>query len=141
MSVGTMASLFVGIAVSLLVGLMGVYIGDGMVTGNPSLLHVHHCAKTRPDDLLRLAHWCGLGMTAAGVGFTLLTVGTAAVYGDSLPAWAGSAVILAPAITLCTTGMVTTFASIIHYNGSLLSNVMRKMRPSSSPLERRIEWA
>lgn len=41
MSVGTMASLFVGIAVSLLVGLMGVYIGDGMVTGNPSLLHDH----------------------------------------------------------------------------------------------------
>lgn len=65
MSVGTMASLFVGIAVSLLVGLMGVYIGDGMVTGNPSLLHDHHRAKTRPDDLLRLAHWYGLGMTAA----------------------------------------------------------------------------
>ena len=138
MSVGTMASLFVGIAVSLLVGLMGVYI---LVTGNPSLLHGHHRAKTRPDDLLRLAHWCGLGMTAAGVGFALLTVGTAAVYGDSLPAWAGSAVILAPASTLCTTGMVTTFASIFHYNGSLLSNGMRKMRQSSSPLERRIEWA
>lgn len=118
MSVGTMASLFVGIAVSLLVGLMGVYI---LVTGNPSLLHGHHRAKTRPDDLLRLAHWCGLGMTAAGVGFALLTVGTAAVYGDSLPAWAGNAVILAPAITLCTTGMITIFASIIHYNGSLFS--------------------
>lgn len=118
MSVGTMASLFVGIAVSLLVGLMGVYI---LVTGNPSLLHGHHRAKTRPDDLPRLAHWCGLGMTAAGVGFALLTVGMAAVYGDSLPAWAGSAVILAPVITLCTTGMVTTFASIIHYNGSLFS--------------------
>ena len=139
MSVGTMASLFVGIAVSLLVGLMGAYIGDGMVTGNPSLLHGHHRAKTRPDDLPRLAHWCGLGMTAAGVGFALLMVGTAAVYGDSLPAWAGSAVILA--ITLCTTGMVTTFASIIHYNGSLLSNVMRRMRPSSSPLQRRTKWA
>lgn len=118
MSTGATVSLLVGMAISLLAGLMGVYM---LVTGNPGLLHDYHRATTAPDALPKLARWSGLGLTVTGMGAALPVAHMAAASGGPLLGWAGSAAVLVLAIALFVAGMATTFASIVHYNGSLFS--------------------
>jgi|GEM_PF-3121545 hypothetical protein len=118
MTTGTVVSLVVGSAVSLLIGLMGVYM---LITGKADLLHDYHRETTDPNDLPRLARYSGMGLTILGVGIALITVYTAAISGASLPVWAGDFITLILAIALCITGMVMTFVSIHHFNGSLIS--------------------
>jgi hypothetical protein len=75
MTTGTVVSLVVGSAVSLLIGLMGVYM---LITGKAGLLHDYHRETTDPNDLPRLARYSGMGLTILGVGIALITVYTAA---------------------------------------------------------------
>jgi hypothetical protein len=118
MTTGTSILLVLGLAISLLIGLMGVYM---LVTGKANLLHDYHRAATDPNDLSRLARYSGSGMTILGAGIALVTAYTATASGASLPAWTGSLITLVLAVALCIAGMVVTFVSIHHFNGSLFS--------------------
>ncbi|MBM6989337.1 MAG: hypothetical protein I3I99_07035 [Olsenella umbonata] len=118
MTTGTFISLVLGLAISLLIGLMGVYM---LVTGKTKLLHDYHRATTDPNDLPRLARYSGCGMTILGTGIALITAYTAAASGASLPVWMGSFITLVLGVALCIAGMVVTFVSIHRFNGSLFS--------------------
>lgn len=118
MTTGTFISLVLGLAISLLIGLMGVYM---LVTGKTNLLHDYHRATTDPKDLPRLARYSGCGMTILGTGIALVTAYTVTASGASLPVWTGSLITLVLGVALCIAGMVVTFVSIHHFNGSLFS--------------------
>ncbi len=112
MATNTLLVLIVGLTISSLMLILGIYM---LVIGNPSLMHGKDSTTAAQPSLSRLACWDGLGSVIVGIGCifeTLFGIDAA----NPFPIWMGGASNLIFSFVLVMAGTLISAASIIRFD-------------------------